>query len=192
MVIHFVFRVLELCCDHVGQVRCKHRPRRRFLSGESILIFFGAQIALPSWSMATLPPSLRVSTIPGFGDEHGIKLDWMKQLDTKAVSSQTPPCTALPRVAPVQGGLRIPEVLSQRNRNAGVPFCKPGNAGTGARRSISRGGAAGESRAPHPPPRWEMAAPGVVLGARLAHGCFLIIIFFSAFFVQVAKKQCYS
>ena len=32
------------------------------------------------------PPSLRVSTIPGFGDEHGIKLDWMKQLDTKAVS----------------------------------------------------------------------------------------------------------
>lgn len=86
LVIHFVFRVLELCCGHVGQVRCKHRPRRRFLSSESILIFFRSPNCSCLVVNGNASPSLRVSMKPGFGDEHGIKLDWMKQLDTKAMS----------------------------------------------------------------------------------------------------------
>jgi len=137
------------------------------------------------------PPSLWVSTTPGFADQHGMKLDRVKQLDTEAGSVQ------LPNASP-HGAAACGTRARRFARPRGIIAAKPKRwrallrAGrTLARRGISRRGAAGKSRSPRPPPRWEIAAPGVVFGAWLARGCFLIIIF-SAFFVQVAKKQCYS
>lgn len=65
-------------------MRHKHRPRRRFLSGESIDIF---------WSPNHSPLMVNDNISPlGFHEtqdleiKHRIKLDEMKQLDTKAMS----------------------------------------------------------------------------------------------------------